>query len=114
MTDRLRMAALRKADTRVLCPGCAMFVPLSAIQFDHHLALVDGGKHDEENVRVLCSIICHKNKSAREHVANCKGKRVAKAQEIHKAVVDRVMTRQPGKIKSRGFSKVHRPFRRSP
>lgn len=34
-----------------------------------------------------------------------KAKRLAKAQEEHKAVVARVMKRAPGKIKSRGFPK---------
>lgn len=35
-----------------------------------------------------------------------KGKRIAKAQEVHKAVVDRVMKRPAGKIKSRPFPKL--------
>jgi 5-methylcytosine-specific restriction endonuclease McrA len=44
---------------------------------DHWLALIDGGRHVQENFRPLCSS-CHARKSAREHRNNSKCKRVAK------------------------------------
>jgi len=46
------------------------------INMDHHLSLVDGGKHELANWVPRC-IPCHKEKSAREHIANCKAKRLA-------------------------------------
>jgi hypothetical protein len=49
---------------------------IDEVQYDHHLALVDGGKHSVENLRPICSVH-HARKSAREHIANCKAKRLA-------------------------------------
>lgn len=51
----------------VLVPGRA--------EDDHHLALVDGGTNELSNRRLICSE-CHKVKSALEHKANSKAKRL--------------------------------------
>lgn len=49
--------------------------PWRSIQLDHNLALIDGGKHDATNLVPRC-LRHHKLKSAREHIANCKAKRL--------------------------------------
>lgn len=94
----------------VLCQatGCDNAMYIKGCDLDHHLALIDGGKHEHENLRPICSS-CHRKKSAREHRANSKAKRVAKAQEVHRAVVAKVMSKPPGKIKGNGF-KAWRKF----
>ena len=114
-TAAQRLAVFETFGAVVCCQGdaCENVIRIKGCDIDHHLAIIDGGSHDLSNWRPLCDP-CHAKKSAREHISNCKCKRVSRAQVIHKAVVDRVMTRPPGKIKSRGFSKVHRPFRRVP
>lgn len=82
--------------------GCDNAMYIKGCDIDHHLALVDGGKHEHENLRPICSS-CHRKKSAREHKRNSKTKRIAKAREVHRAVVQKVMTRPAGKIKGGGF-----------
>lgn len=67
--------ALTKASDPKVVPQWTVSHPLDQIQFDHHLALVDGGKHSVENLRPLCAFH-HRKKSAREHIANCKAKRL--------------------------------------
>lgn len=95
----------------VLCqcddPNCDTAIYIKGCAIDHALALIDGGKHVSENFRPI-SPGCHAKKSAREHRANSKAKRVAAAQEVHRAVVARVMTRPAGKIKGQGFDKTLR------
>jgi 5-methylcytosine-specific restriction endonuclease McrA len=58
-----------------LCRSC--YEPLKADSFedDHHLALIDGGTNELQNRRLIC-IPCHKAKSALEHKANSKAKRL--------------------------------------
>ena len=75
ITDSMKVAVLRNYQAMVRCPGCGNTMPVGAVRFDHHLALVDGGTHTVENLRPLC-IPCHAIKSAREHIANCKSKRL--------------------------------------
>jgi 5-methylcytosine-specific restriction endonuclease McrA len=77
ITDSMKMDVLRSRLTLVVCPGCLQMKPLHQMQFDHHLALVDGGKHTVENIRPFC-IPCHREKSAHEHKENCRAKRRAK------------------------------------
>jgi hypothetical protein len=93
ITPTMKLEVLRRAKTLVPCSECMrealakesdpkviplwlVSQPLENIQFDHHLALVDGGEHSVENLRPLCPLH-HRIKSAREHVANCKAKRLA-------------------------------------
>ena len=77
ITPAMRLAVLKAHWATVMCSECGKLVPVTEVQIDHHLALVDGGAHDVANLRPLCPR-CHKVKSAREHVANCKAKRLLK------------------------------------
>ena len=86
-------------------PGCDNAMYIKGCDIDHHLALVDGGKHEHENLRPICSS-CHRKKSALEHKRNSKSKRLAAAQQVHRAIVQKVMAKPVGKIKSRGFDKT--------
>lgn len=81
--------------------GCDSAIYISEAELDHFLALIDGGKHEQENFRPVCSS-CHRKKSAREHIANAKCKRVNRKHSQPKP---------PGKIKGRGFPKMKRKFR---
>lgn len=59
-----------------ICPTCGVTTFGALMEWDHHLALIDGGTHDTDNLRLIC-IPCHRKKSAGEHIANCKAKRLA-------------------------------------
>ncbi len=106
ITAAMRLRVFEDHGAIVCCqaPGCDNAIYIKGCDVDHHLALVDGGKHETGNLRPICTA-CHAKKSAREHVANCKAKRIAKAREAHAAVVARVTERPAGSIKSRGFAK---------
>lgn len=91
----MKLAAL-KPYAIVRCAECYSENNVVDMQFDHHLALVDGGAHEIENIRPLC-VLCHRKKSAREHKNNAKAKRVAKKH---------TNPLPPGTIKSRGFDKT--------
>lgn len=95
ITDGMKLAVLRCRVVLVACDSCHYSIPLRSIEFDHHLALVDGGKHTVENIRPLCGV-CHAAKSAREHIANCKAKRLASGGRKRKGPP----------MRSRGFSKT--------
>lgn len=125
ISDGMKWRALKRLDARaasldgartpcvwVECAACYAATRLFAIEFDHEQALVDDGAHDDENIRPVCGI-CHRKKSAREHKNNSKAKRLAKGRALTQAVLDGTHKRPPGKIKSRGFQKGHRPFRRA-
>lgn len=56
---------------------CDNAIYIRGCDIDHHLALIDGGKHELANWRPVCTS-CHAKKSAREHVANAKCKRIAR------------------------------------
>ena len=75
ITDKMKLAVLDRWAT-VTCAVCRLGNCLLDVQFDHHLALVDGGTHSVDNIRPVC-VECHKIKSAREHKANAKCKRIA-------------------------------------
>lgn len=109
-TPKQRLDTFKAFGAVVLCQAdnCDAAIYIAEAELDHHLAIVDGGKHEQSNFRPICSS-CHRKKSAREHRANSKAKRVAKAQEVHRAVVAKVMSKSPGKIKGNGF-KAWRKF----
>ena len=58
-------------------PDCDSAIYIKGCDIDHHLALIDGGKHEQENFRPLCGK-CHAKKSAYEHRANAKAKRIVR------------------------------------
>ena len=87
---------------------CGYVDYIKCMSLDHHLALIDGGSHEAANLRPICPG-CHKPKSAKEHKANSKSKRLAKAREEMQAVLAGKKKREPGKIKSRGFQ-GHKKF----
>lgn len=60
----------------VLCQSdnCDSAMHIKGCDIDHWLALVDGGRHVQENMRPLCQS-CHAKKSAHEHRENCRAKR---------------------------------------
>ena len=93
ITLAMRLAVLKAHGASVMCSDCGADVLVSEVQIDHHLALVDGGAHEVENLRPLC-INCHKHKSAREHKNNAKAKRIQKK---------RAKPSGNGSIKSRPF-----------
>jgi len=94
ITAAMKLAVLRRRLTLVACAKCWCDFFLEDIEFDHHLAIIDGGAHTVENLRPLCGK-CHALKSAREHKANCKAKRLAAGPKKSK---------HP--LKSRGFDKT--------
>ena len=98
ITPAMRLSVLKAHGASVMCSDCGADVLVSDVQIDHHLALVDGGAHEVENLRPLC-IPCHAAKSAREHKNNAKTKRIVKK---------RATPSGNGSIKSRGFDKTLR------
>jgi hypothetical protein len=77
ITDGMKWRVVsRQANVEFTCPLCHGDMHICWAEFDHHLALIDGGKHKTDNLRAICSN-CHREKSAREHIANCKAKRLA-------------------------------------
>ncbi len=101
ITAKLKLAVIAKT-ARIPCAHCLQIFSLDQLQFDHHLALIDGGTHDAENLRPLC-VSCHRPKSSNEHRANSKAKRLALARLHHAAVLRGERIREPGAIRSRPF-----------
>lgn len=103
MTKRGHLTRKRKAELFLAADGrcgiCREKI-VGKVEWDHHLALVFGGTNANDNWRPLHPE-CHRRKSAIEHRANCKAKR------LHRSFVlgEKRKTR---KIKSRGFSKEWR------
>lgn len=77
ITDKMKLDVLRRHGAVVPCSVCRDAVVVDNIEYDHERALVDEGEHDVGNLRPIC-IGCHAKKSAREHIANAKCKRVFK------------------------------------
>lgn len=100
-----KLDALKRFGATVPCAICTEPTKLDDVQYDHALAFVDDGTHESINIRPVC-VGCHKKKSAGEHKNNSKAKRLARAAETHEAVVARVMTRGPSRLKGRGFDKT--------
>lgn len=80
------------------CYRCDKEFWLADMQWDHVQALVDGGEHHPSNLRPVCKG-CHREKSAFEHIRNCKTKRIIKK---------RTQPKKPSTLKSRGFDKTYR------
>ena len=112
-TAAQRLATFEAFGAMVCCQGdgCDAVVRIKGCDIDHHLAVIDGGTHDLSNWRPLCDP-CHAKKSAREHIGNCRAKRLATARAVHDAVKRGEHVRPASRIKGRGFQKVHRPMRR--
>lgn len=73
----MKLEVLRQMGVRPTCHVCKFKWFMGNLQWDHVLALVDGGTHTVDNLRPIC-IDCHKRKSAYEHKENCRAKRRAK------------------------------------
>lgn len=102
----------------IKCPLCQK--PLTADHkrvLEHMTPVALGGQNTVDNLRYV-----HEACAARKTngtPATCasgdlhkvaKAKRLEKAREAHRAVLAGEATREPSKIKSRGFPKVHRPM----
>lgn len=82
-----------------MCAECGdIFTEDDPPDFDHHLALIDGGTNALKNWRAIHRVKCHRPKSIKEHKANAKVKRIIKKRKG---------------IKSKWVKKIpSRPFRR--
>lgn len=78
-TKAQRLEVFERFGAIVCCQaaGCDNAIYIQGCPIDHFLALVDGGKHEFDNWRPICTA-CHAKKSAREHKENCRAKRRAK------------------------------------
>lgn len=92
--------ALWKEYGQVVCAGCGDTVDDWNMNWDHWLAIVDGGAHEVSNLRPIC-LPCHKEKSASEHKNNAKAKRLAAAREAHQRG-----EKKASRLRSRGFDKT--------
>lgn len=75
-TPAQRLRCFEDHGAIVLCQAdnCDSAMYIKGCDIDHWLALIDGGRHAQENFRPLCTA-CHAKKSAREHRENCRAKR---------------------------------------
>lgn len=106
----------------IKCPLCQK--PLTADHkriLEHLTPVAFGGQNTIDNLRwVHRACAGTKTNGNAATVADgdlhkiAKAKRLDKAREAHRAVLAGEVLREPGKIKSRGFQKGHRPFRRAP
>jgi len=71
----MRQKALLWDKQQGLCGICREKLEPGRFDDDHILALVDGGTNELGNRRLVC-VPCHREKSAREHTANSKTKRL--------------------------------------
>lgn len=92
--------ALWKEHGAAICYVCRAMRAANNLHMDHVQALVDGGKHEIDNLRFVC-VDCHRKKSAREHRNNSKAKRLAAAREAHERG-----EKKASRMKSRGFDKT--------
>lgn len=101
-TKAQRLEVFETYGAIVCCQGdnCDNAIYIRGCDIDHHLAIIDGGKHELENWRPICTA-CHAKKSAREHRNNAKCKRVAKK---HSGQIDKPRRRLTGGKLPRGRS----------
>ncbi len=89
----------------VVCAECGgHLVPADAIEWDHVRALVFEGPHEYENIHPMHAD-CHRQKTIRDVKALAKVKRLENKRNGKVGKPKR-------KIRSAGFSKVHRPLTR--
>ncbi len=93
--DRVKVRVFAKF--RGICPKCTRKLQPKKWQCDHITALVNGGKHQEDNLQPLCTTPCHSEKT-REDVAE--KSRVYRKRAKHLGIF---APRQ--KIQSAGFRK---------
>ena len=106
----------------LVCPLCDQFLyDFESRILEHMVPRELNGSDEAENLRFVHKACADKKTNGTP--ATCasgdlhkiaKAKRLDKAREAHRAVLAGEATREPGKIKGRGFPKVHRPFRRVP
>lgn len=117
--------ALRQGPCSVMCPLCRHYLyadqPRILEHLTPHATMVALGK-DPDAPDNLAWV--HAECAARKTngtPATCasgdlhkigKAKRLEKAREVHRAVLAGETTREPSRLKGRGFPKVHRPMRR--
>lgn len=116
------VAILQAVDGGLRCPLCTLRITTNHKRILEHLTPVAfGGKNEIDNLRFVHRECADKktNGTAATSASGdlhkiAKAKRLARAQEVHRAVLAGEHKRKPSKIKGRGFAKVHRPFRRAP
>ena len=109
-TERFKLLRRMACVAKCAC-GCDVWHPLRDIRFDHHLAYVFGGRTELENGRPVATQ-CHAEKSASEHRANAKAKRIGKkhhAQATHE-VSDHRQDSQARFFKSSSVTAQRRPW----
>ena len=86
-TPAQRLATFEAHGAIVCCQAaaCDSAIYIKGCHIDHHLALIDGGKHELENWRPIC-LSCHRRKSALEHKRNAKTKRIAARRAVGASV----------------------------
>ena len=110
------VAILQAVDGGLRCPLCTLRITTSHKRVLEHLTpLAFGGKNEIDNLRFVhreCA-----DKKTNGTAATCasgdlhkiaKAKRLAKAQEVHRAVLAGTHKREPSRIKSRGFDRSFR------
>ena len=65
ITDKVKRCVMEKQDGT--CARCLEKVPDDKIEYDHIMALADGGGNEPENIQRLCRV-CHAEKSAGERL----------------------------------------------
>jgi hypothetical protein len=90
ITPSTKLTVLRRDGAMVQCYKCVYqhrtftegeqsiktWHRIDEVHYDHVLALVDGGKHSDDNLKPICERH-HRIKSAQEHINNCRSKRLA-------------------------------------
>lgn len=115
------VAILQAVDGGLRCPLCTLRITTNHKRILEHLTPVAfGGKNEIDNLRFVHRECADKKTNGNAATSAggdlhkiAKAKRLAKAQEVHRAVLAGEHKREPSRIKSRGFAKVHRPFRRA-
>lgn len=80
-----------------VCPDCGQPIrPGQGVEYDHAIPLIDGGKHDELNLRAIHRKPCHAAKTSREATERA---------ERRATVSSHYGLRKPSQFQSRGFDK---------